>query len=59
VERLLFSIMSQVHQISMIPASLSQHLDLSHSVSHVMIAQILGIAKLQLGYYGQCHLSVK
>jgi hypothetical protein len=51
--------MSHVHKISVIPASLSQHLDLAHSVSHVMLAQILGIAKLQLGYYGQCHLSVK
>jgi hypothetical protein len=58
VERLLFSIMSQVHQTSVILASLSAHLDLSHSVSHVMLVQILGIAKLQLGYYGECHLSV-
>ncbi len=58
MERLLFSIMSQVHQTSVIPASLSPHLDLFHSVSHVMLVQILGIAKLQLAYYGECHLSI-
>jgi hypothetical protein len=59
VERLLFSIMSQVHQTSMIPTSLSPHSDLFHNVSHVMFAIILGIGKLQLDYYGECDLLVK
>jgi hypothetical protein len=45
VERLLFSIMSQVHQTSVIPTSLSPHLDLFHSVSHVMVSSNLGHCK--------------